>query len=77
MINKKDRLKDRRSGSCAIEIGIADHFSNGDQDRIAISIFGKDQDRDLNVGNRAHALDIPTTHCVKVLVSFDQNWLII
>ena len=32
-----------------IEIGIGDHFSNGDRDR----------DRDLNVGDRAHALLIP------------------
>ena len=30
----------------AIEIGIANHFSNGDRDR----------DRDLNFSNRAHAL---------------------
>ena len=40
----------------AIEIGIADHFLNGDRDR----------DRDLNFGDRAHALQV--TPSTKVLL---------
>ena len=46
----------KKIGDCKamIDIGIANHFSNGDQDR------NRDRDRDLNVGDRAHAL--PNLH---------------
>ena len=44
MIKKiAQKIGDREA---TIEIGIADHFSNGDRDR----------DRDLNFGDRSHAL---------------------
>ena len=49
------KIGDRKA---TIEIGIADHFSNGDRYRDRDRNFGKDRDRDrdLNVVDRTHAL---------------------